>query len=67
MPKGLLLIEWCLILIIIITTVVNQIINIIININLIFLIIILLYNNYFSISNIASGFYDCNIGILLPY
>ena len=42
MPKGLLLIEWCLILIIVITTVVTQIINIIININLIFFIIILI-------------------------
>ena len=42
MPKGLLLIEWCLILIIVITTVVTHIINIIININLIFFIIILM-------------------------
>ena len=27
----------------------------------------LLYNNYLSIGNIASGFYDCNIWILLTH
>ena len=69
MPRGLLKTEWHLIFIINITTVVTHINGIIITINLIFFIIILIIYiiNCLSISDIASGFYDCNIWILLTH